>query len=94
MYNIWNFQHLEKLQKAEYFQIYFISNLLSILPAQLTRCEIHRNRSILSIAENKIITICFGKELFNQFYFPSKATTTLLNLHPAVLLKQWNFSVT
>jgi len=36
-----------------------------------------------SIAENKIITFCFGKELFNQLYFPSKATT-LLNLYSIV----------
>jgi len=75
IYNFWNFQQHEKLLKVEHFQIYYISNLLSILPAQLTRCGIHRNRSILGIVENKIITFCFGKELFNQFYFPSKATT-------------------
>jgi len=46
---------------------YFISNLLSISPAQLRRCGIHRNRSILDIAENKIII--FRKRTFFSIKF-------------------------
>jgi len=68
MYNVWNFQQLEKLSKAEHFQNYFISNLLSISPAQLRRCGSHRNRSILGIAENKIIIFQKRTFFFNQIY--------------------------
>jgi len=87
------FSTARKTIKGRTFSNYFISKLLSILPAQLTRCGIHQNTSILGIVEKKIISFCFRKEFFSQFYLPSKAIT-LLNLYSILLVKQLNFSAT
>jgi len=35
-----------------------------------------------ALLKANFITFCFGKELFNQFYFPSKATDYLAKLIP------------
>jgi len=51
------------------FSNYFISNLLSILPAQLTRYGIHRNISILGIAENEIYHFFVSEKSFQTILF-------------------------